>query len=377
MVTAKKHVTKTDLMNSTLETQHIKHLEAVLPCEDALNKLRAKAERLRRKLAHLQALDGASYTPDTLREMSSARETLAATEAEIARMESGNDMMDYLDSTLDILVDYYKKGRKDEAAPPVISDVRHITDLFKRSNASQKNEKYKLYEKYINVIYNHDTKKASSVVSCTNCSVEKVYSPTDGMMVCTKCGDTDIVFIDPDKGAYKEHAFESKASAYKRINHMSELLNQFQAKESTDISEDVLNQIKDEIRKQRITDVKTLNQKKMRSILKKLKLNKYYEHVNHILNKLGVRPPIMSREVEERLKQMFKDIQEPFVLYRPKNRKNFLSYYYIIHKLCELLELDEFLPCFPLLRSREKLLEQDAIWAKICAHLGYEFIPSA
>ena len=66
----------------------------------------------------------------------------------------------------------------------------------------------------------------------------------------------------------------------------------------------------------------------------------------------------------------------PFYKHCPKNRKNFLSYSYVLHKFVELLGLDEFLPSFPLLKSREKLHQQDLIWEKICRDLGWEFIRS-
>ena len=84
----------------------------------------------------------------------------------------------------------------------------------------------------------------------------------------------------------------------------------------------------------------------------------------------------MSRETEEELRRMFKEIQIPFHLYCPKARKNFLSYSYVLHKFVQLLELDEYLDCFLLLKSREKLHQQDLIWEKICNYLKWEFIPS-
>ena len=56
--------------------------------------------------------------------------------------------------------------------------------------------------------------------------------------------------------------------------------------------------------------------------------------------------------------------------------KNFLSYSYVLHKFCELLEFDNLLEYFPLLKSREKLHQQDLIWEKICKDLNWEFIPS-
>ena len=73
---------------------------------------------------------------------------------------------------------------------------------------------------------------------------------------------------------------------------------------------------------------------------------------------------------------MFKEIQIPFQNHCPSDRKNFLSYSYILHKFVQLLELDEFIPCFVLLKSREKLHQQDMIWKKICGELKWEFIPS-
>jgi len=84
----------------------------------------------------------------------------------------------------------------------------------------------------------------------------------------------------------------------------------------------------------------------------------------------------MSREVEERLRFMFKEIQSSFIKHCPKNRSNFLSYSYVLYKFCELLELDSYLQCFPLLKNRDKLYNQDKIWEKICADLRWQFIKS-
>ena len=71
---------------------------------------------------------------------------------------------------------------------------------------------------------------------------------------------------------------------------------------------------------------------------------------------------ILDRNSEEQLRIMFKEIQTPFMHNCPDNRKNFLSYSYVLHKFCELLEYDELLVYFPLLKSREKLQQQDQIW---------------
>lgn len=132
-----------------------------------------------------------------------------------------------------------------------------------------------------------------------------------------------------------------------------------------------------EIKKQRITNMAELTPKKLRAILKKLKLNRYYEHLIHLLSKLtGLDIPHLDPEVEEKIRMMFKLIQPCFLKHAPKSRKNFLSYNYVLRKCVELLERDEYLHLFPTLKSRQKNFEQDQIWQAITKDLGWQFIPS-
>ena len=104
-----------------------------------------------------------------------------------------------------------------------------------------------------------------------------------------------------------------------------------------------------EIKKQKITNMADLTYNKLKEILKKLKMNKYYEHSAHILNKLNGLPiPHFEPELEEKLRTMFKMIQSPFLKHAPVKRKNFLSYSYVIHKFLQLLGRDEYLKNFSL-----------------------------
>lgn len=115
----------------------------------------------------------------------------------------------------------------------------------------------------------------------------------------------------------------------------------------------------------------------MREILKKLGENKYYEHINYIINRInGVPTPHIPPELEEKLCNMFKEIQGPFLKHCPRERKNFLSYSYVLYKFFQILELDEYLKYFSLLKSREKLYVQDQIFKHICKDLGWKFVPS-
>ena len=83
---------------------------------------------------------------------------------------------------------------------------------------------------------------------------------------------------------YKEPPVKRELTyfAYKKINHANEWLSQFQAKESTDISEDIFEKIMNELKKESYINLKTLTVEKVRDILKKLDLTKYYEHCHYI-----------------------------------------------------------------------------------------------
>ena len=154
-------------------------------------------------------------------------------------------------------------------------------------------------------------------------------------------------------------------------------ISQIQGKETTDIPDEVYDKILLEIKKQKIANMAELTPKKIKEILKRLKQNKYYEHVPHIINKFnGIPIPHFEPELEEKLRNMFRQIQGSFLKHSPTHRKKFMSYSFVLHKFLQLLGRDEYLNAFPLLKSRDKLMAQDQIFKKICEDLNWQFIKS-
>lgn len=197
----------------------------------------------------------------------------------------------------------------------------------------------------------------------------------EGILVCNMCSRTVSYLIENEKPSYKEPPKEVCFYAYKRINHFKEILAQFQGKETTQIPLDVIENIKLQIKKERI-ELTQITNIKTKEILKKLGYNKYYEHIPFIKDKLGIKPPVMSPELEETLCNLFIELQSPYSKYCPDDRVNFLNYYYTAYKLCELLGEEQYLQHFPMLKDPEKRMEQDEIWKKICLDLDWEFIPT-
>ena len=261
------------------------------------------------------------------------------------------------------------------SAPSEKLTTENITKPANKYNKDTIYDKYmKMTDKnYINV--NNDDVDIFDM--CKYCKVEMLLNNNTGVLICPKCGLMENIIVDSDKPSFKEPPKEMTSFCYKRINHLNEFLAQFQAKETTEIHEDVYNEILMEIKKERITNMATITPEKMRELLRRIKKNDYYEHIPYIINQLnGLPAPVIAPEIEEIIRGMFKAIQIPFEKYCPPKRKNFLSYSYIMYKFFELLELDEYLRCFQLLKSRTKLHQQDEIWKNICKDLNWQFIKS-
>lgn len=244
------------------------------------------------------------------------------------------------------------------------------------------NSRGSLFNVYMNVIENkplHIHKSESDYI-CNTCSIPKIVSSTESFMICPKCGVDELFFECGMQGLTYEQEVNTDTNvhfAYKRINHFRELLAQLQAKETSDIPKEIIDNLRYELKKERIEFVSDITQTKVRHYLKKLKYNKYYENANQILNILtGTPPPSITEELNEKLTIMFMEIQEPFERVCPKNRKNFLSYNYVLYKFCEILNEVEIMNFFPLLKSREKLYQQDCIWKQICIIKNWEFFLS-
>lgn len=209
---------------------------------------------------------------------------------------------------------------------------------------------------------------------CQKCSKgELIPIEDEGVMICNKCHYSIRFLVENDKPSYKEPPKEVCFYAYKKINHFKEILSQFQGKETTQIPIHVIDDLHMQIKKERI-DVSDLTYYKCKDLLKKLGYNKYYEHINFIKNKLGIKPIVITQELEEILCNFFMEIQYPYAKHCPDYRVNFLHYYYVLYKLFELLDQNTFLVHIPMLKDREKLIEQDTIWKKICNELDWEFI---
>jgi len=352
------------------------------------------------------------------------RELKQSLEKKLAKIQSSDDEIEYFENTGDILFKYYDlieqqnsqkepssnlpiqqrpppptKGRK-KMPPPAsltildalrlggcggtlsaqnIGTSSNIEPTINQLIPEKIIDKAGLVDEYLSQIdFTHvKAKNHDALGICPRCHLQLTCIHQDGAMVCSDCGYQELLLIEQNRPLIRQPNKEASHYSYKRINHFREWCSQVQGKESTDIPEEIFENILKEIRKEKIQDTRKITYTKMREIMKRLRINKYYEHINYIINRInGVPTPHFSPELEEKLCSMFKEIQGPFLKHCPKERKNFLSYSYVLFKFFQILNRHEYLRFFPLLKSREKLWVQDQIFKNICEDLNWPFMPS-
>lgn len=300
---------------------------------------------------------------------------------EISKISSREEEIEYILKVQHVVIDYMRMLDNEQECHLEKDTSGKINQYI---NKYDNIEKQRLTEEYCQLMNNGlmiNTKKLKFDDStCKYCGSDMATS--EGFVSCLECGLVSDKSVHDFRVSYNDFqdTVVKVPFAYKRINRYNEILATLQAKENTDIPDFVIAAVQKEIDKEQNIDINNIDNLRIRYYLKRLSLTSYYEHIPHILNKINGIPPIqIPLEVEEKLREMFKMIQEPFEIVKEREcpyRLSFLSYMYVLYKFCELLDLTEYQKCFTLLKSTEKLRLQDKIWKGICEILEWEYIPS-
>lgn len=349
------------MQKSTIELKH----------KDKINLYSEEYINIENLKTDIRKLEDEIKKETNLKKSLSLNNDLNCLKNQVEKIDTRENEIEYLLNVVPILNKYNDESKTNELK----------TDKMNKFIIQTKGkEKGTLYNEFMNVVENKalEITKKENVYMCIDCEIPKVLSILESCTICPNCGNLDVYFDTGLNNLSYEQEINSEGNitfAYKRINHFNEWLAQFQAKEAIEIPDKILEDLRNEFHKLKIKNVNEITKSKVKQCLKKLKYNKYYEHVTHITNLLnGIKPPSMTQSLEEKLRNMFRDIQIPFEINKPENRSNFLSYSYCLYKFCELLGYDELLCHFPLLKSREKLHQQDKIWQGICQYLSWQYI---
>lgn len=358
--------------SNTLEKKHIDNVKKISDEKNSIDSLKKKLHNVEIQLSILEEKRNNNEIID-LEKRAKLLNDKDKYEQLIDEIIKNNNEINYFDLTGDLLRKYYNLREQDSFNKNSINIINVLKSNTKKEKQNNLTTKSKLFENYCQRVDGIRVNKddgSNRIKYCEYCNVEKILENETSSYVCPVCGLMEYVLLDEDR-MIKEY------SPYERKNHFKDWLKQIQAKESVDISDEIIDKIIDELKKNSFyNNKKNVNRNVIQKILKKLGYSKLYKHTPFILNKITCTPaPTIGRDHEEQFIKMFEMVQEPWEMFKPKGRKNFISYSYILYKFCELLELEHLLEYFPLL-DFPNLAVPDKIWKKICVHLKWEYIPT-
>ncbi|AGE56402.1 putative transcription factor [Paramecium bursaria Chlorella virus NE-JV-1] len=287
--------------------------------------------------------------------------------------EVERDQIEYLLDSVEFIKELYEK--EVEVEPSLAPS--NADKVFQVKSVKHNNTNFQKYLYSVEKVVNEHTieavteKLTNQAVHTCDCGGTLIVVSAESIFVCEVCGKTETL-VD----SYSFHD-QNDSMAYKRSNHLVECLNALQAKEGTHVPNEVIDAVRAEFKKHRISSSKDIKPAKVKQFLKKLGYSAYYDNIYSITNAITGLPTLkLSASLEKKFRDMFAAIQIPFEKHKPPNRKNFLSYNYTLYKFSELLGEDELLPYFSLLKCKQNLHVQDQIWRAICDELSWQYIPT-
>ena len=208
---------------------------------------------------------------------------------------------------------------------------------------------------------------------CPKCNEKLLLCGRRSIMSCPTCGYC-VSYLDATSTSTSfDDVVEYSQYSYKRVNHYMMWLSLVQGKETHRVPDDIMEEVMQDLYiRQHIRHPQDVTQKRVRESLRKLKLRKAYDHVAQITARIsGIRPPRITSETEEQLRNMFLQMQPAFQRHAPKSRTNFLSYSYVLFRCFQILGLHHMLDGLTLLKGRDKLEANDAIFRKMSQDLGW------
>ena len=283
---------------------------------------------------------------------------------------------------------YTSQSVTDDRVPGGVKPI-HNARVSKQKNSvwgtaltiSESDNKGFMYRKFMSNVCNNEEldERCDDEMICSRCGGHRLRDIAASALVCPECGDS-ITYMDCTGLHYNMFTDTTigcvQTYEYKRINQLNDWMSSFQGAKSDVISNEIILLVDGEIKKQRINK-RELKPSDIKLILKKLKLNKYYEHTAAILARVtGTKPVSLPEETQVKIRKMFIQAETTFKTLPNLDRINFLSYSYLLHKFMQLVNRHDLCEYFPLLKSRQKLWAQEHIWKQICEKNGWRFIPS-
>ena len=202
---------------------------------------------------------------------------------------------------------------------------------------------------------------------CMDCKSRKIVDYEKSILVCTNCGLFEYYPVHVQSYNHTMR-YSRRKCIYKRSDNFKTILDRF-FYGGNKVPDDVMEAIRDEIHDE--TNILynytiPLTIPILECILKRNKMMKYKNSIYFIYFKLSeVSFPCSTMKEYKSILNAFNVVSDIYDKYKPKGRKSFLNYSFVLKKLLIKLGKVEYAKYIPQLKTNSKQKELEIIWELI------------
>ena len=203
---------------------------------------------------------------------------------------------------------------------------------------------------------------------CLGCKLRKIVDYEKSTLVCTECG---VFEYYPFYVSSYNHTMQPsrRKCIYKRYDNFKVILNQFFYGGKRVVPDDIMETIRDEIHDG--TNILypyeiPLTIPILECILKRNELTRCKDSIYFIYFKLsGVPFPHINTKEYNMMLKVFDVVSTIYDKYKPKGRKSFLNYPFILKQILIMRNMDQYAKYIPKLKTHSKQKELERLWCLI------------
>ena len=214
----------------------------------------------------------------------------------------------------------------------------------------------------------HKEPKKRDHYFCMGCKLRKIVDYERSTLVCTKCGVFDYY---PYYVLSYNHTmrYSRRKCIYKRSDNFKTILNQFFYGGKQIVPDNVMEAISDEIHD--VTNIlynytKPITIPILECILERKGLTIYKDSIYYIYFKLSGLPfPHIDTKEYNMILKVFDVVSTIYDKYKPKGRKSFLNYSFVLKQILIMRGMDQCAKYIPKLKTHPKQKELERVWELI------------
>ena len=203
---------------------------------------------------------------------------------------------------------------------------------------------------------------------CIGCKLIKIVDYERSILVCTKCGVFEYYPVHVQSYNHTMR-YSRRKCIYKRYDNFKVILNQLFYGGNRVVPDDIMETIWDEIHDE--TNILynytiPITIPILECILKRNKMMKYKNSIYLIYFKLsGVPLPYITITEKDIMLKVFDVVSTIYDKYKPKGRKSFLNYPFVLKQILIVLGKNDYAKYIPPLKTKSKQKELEIIWELI------------